>query len=266
MEPQYVRELSTVYPHPVWRPVTALLYIASLVILSSMITRRMPTWREWREKRVTLVKAAVVLLLVVSLLFVGTAMLLVHGVGLSSSIEACTAAGWTSILLYEPSKGIIVFFLIERVHIITAHGTAMRRRDSKMYIFNITLLAACVSTLILACVYFRAEIRESDYTCVYHNNPKILAWGIAQDLGVNLWLTCLFAYPLYRGQSRSRKVKALAIKSIVVCFMMMLFVFANLMVFLLSNGREVGWVLLAAFSLDIMANAIGLFIVCQVSF
>ena len=40
--------MSTVYTQAFWKPITVTLYLGSLLSLSSMVTKRTPSWGKWR--------------------------------------------------------------------------------------------------------------------------------------------------------------------------------------------------------------------------
>ncbi|KAI5475836.1 Transmembrane protein [Pseudohyphozyma bogoriensis] len=194
---EMMQPVSTVYSEEFWRPLTTAVYLVSLMALATMLSRRMPSWKDIRRWNVPAAKVALVATLMDSTIYVFTQALLVLGVGTSFS-GALT-------------KVFITWFLIERVHIV--HSKGMRRRDSWLYRANLCLMSGWIVVWCLFVKYHGAWMRP-DGVCVVMLANIGTYFGFAVDIAIDLYLSLLFAIPLYRGEWSNPALRWLAIKSI----------------------------------------------------
>lgn len=162
-------------------------------------------------------------------------MLLFLGVGMSLNGAACEATIWMCILLYSAAKVVssqhhqsarrsprrrltpllsssrlvpppvhsvgsqcITFFLVERCHIV--HGQHTSRFKNRIYLSNCLLLVGWLAILLFLIVSHKTSIRPSDGQCrFYISRWSSLAAGLL-DIVIILYLSLLFALPLYRGR------------------------------------------------------------------
>ncbi|KAI5475835.1 hypothetical protein MNV49_000799 [Pseudohyphozyma bogoriensis] len=280
MPAELLQPVSTIYSHEFWRPVTTALYLIGLMALSSMITRRMPRWKEIRGMQVPAAKVALLLTLTDSLLFVFSETLLVLGVGTSFSGAACTAGIWMCITFYAFTKVLITWFLVERVHIV--HSKGKRRGESMLYKCNMCLMLGWVAVWSLFVVrrlalpiqnvqldsdnlpgcqsYHGAWIRE-DGACMLYLADEGTYLGFAVDITIDLYLSLLFAIPLYRGEWSNPELRWLAIKSILCTIVGMASTATNAFILTRLHGKELSWVCMASCVLDTLMNSTNLFII-----
>ncbi|KAM0748344.1 hypothetical protein T439DRAFT_349640 [Meredithblackwellia eburnea MCA 4105] len=249
--------LSTVYPRgsEFWRPVTCTIYLLALLSLSSMITKRVPSWGKWKQAGP--VKWSLLAILVDSCAFIFASALLVLGVGTSSSRLACNAGIWICIFLYSFAKVLITWFLIERVHVVLGGQTP--RKESRLYKFNFLVMLGWLAVFIMLCVYHSTHIRVSDQACFIVDSPIATFMGVTVDLCIDIYLSLLFAIPLWKRQFSSPRMKWIAIKSLVAAGVSMSSSVTNLLIFTLLHGRELSWMCLMSCALDTMINATSLF-------
>ncbi|KAI5478197.1 hypothetical protein MNV49_005364 [Pseudohyphozyma bogoriensis] len=235
----------TVYTQDFWRPITASVDLAALLALAAMVTLRMPRWKDWKSGQVPVAKMALLATLIDSTVFIYSATLLVLGVGTSYSMGI--------------AKVFITIFLIERVHMVW--GGMTRRRDSRLYKFNISLIALWVTTFVLLCTYHGSEIRSSDESCMIILTSTLpTSFGVGTDIAIDLYLCLLFAVPLWRGTWSNKRIKKLAIKSISCAVVSMGSSAGNLLIFTLLHGYELSWMCLTMCTLDTLVNATNLFV------
>ncbi|KAI5480347.1 hypothetical protein MNV49_000922 [Pseudohyphozyma bogoriensis] len=104
----------TLYSDYYWKPVTFMVDLGALVVMAVLTALRMPRWKQWRTWQVHPAKAALVMALTNSTLFIYASTFLVFGVGTTNSEAACQFAMWMCFTLYSGAKVFTTFFLIER--------------------------------------------------------------------------------------------------------------------------------------------------------
>lgn len=70
------------------------------------------------------------------------------------------------------------------------------------------------------------------------------------DVVLTCYLTCLFAWPLFRGVWKNAALRALAVRSILAALLTLASSVSNLSVLNFHHGSELGWVCLATCTLD----------------
>ncbi|KIM39932.1 hypothetical protein M413DRAFT_446844 [Hebeloma cylindrosporum] len=237
-----------VAPHPVFFPspgfqvLSALIHFLGLTVLTHCISRRVQ--RESLTfhgiKTMPWPRLSVILMFCDSWLFMMSSGILVFGIGLEYSEMSCTAAAYLCILFYSTSKFFVYAFLAEKVHIVWSPTVGVRRFESPVYL-------TCLVSVSLYCIVMTLmlggpihENRENG-ACVIGLKPLASIPLLVYDLYINLFLTFMFLC------SRSAAVIALSTSTV------------NIVVLIVLQGRELGWVNLGACGADIMVNAAAIF-------
>lgn len=249
----------TVYSEVYWRALATSLYLISMFVLGSMLTRRTPPWKDWIKLRIQPVKVATFLILTDSTLYVFASSLLLLGVGTSMSAAVCLASGWLCLTLYAGAKAMITFFLIERVHIVLGQGT--RRRESKLYLTNCCVIFLWIVAFTLLVIYHNAYFRPADDACMLETKQFGVIVTAGVDVFINLYLCLLFAVPLYRGKWANPILQRLAVRSLVVSLISMTSSVTNMTVMSAFHGEELASMCLTTCCLDTLINATGIFVV-----
>jgi hypothetical protein len=93
----------------------------------------------------------------------------------------------------------ITFFLVERVHLV--HGQAQpSRRHNKIYLSNCLLLVGWGGVFVYIVASHKSGIRPADGQCSYFISRWSSLAACLWDMVIILYLSLLFAVPLYRGR------------------------------------------------------------------
>lgn len=190
------------FPNVGLRVLSALVHFIGTAVLAVCLTRRvaledLDTWRGWRT--LSLARLVMILIFALSLAFIMSTGILIHGVGLELSNTSCSLGIFSCILLYTTTKVLIYVFLSERVWVVWAnmrHGAQsmslnLSRKDDKkspqatttttssasdpivyhrlrspvyrLCFISIALYAVVVAVML---VYRVANLRNADGTCV----------------------------------------------------------------------------------------------------
>ncbi|ORY75968.1 hypothetical protein BCR35DRAFT_353491 [Leucosporidium creatinivorum] len=253
---------SQVYGGQDWvRPVTGVLQLLANMVVACMVSHRWPgfTVNSWRGMSVP--KVALLLVLLNTLAFVFSAALMALGVGTSLNAASCEATIWMCILWYSAAKVCITFFLVERVHIV--HGQQQPSRlKNKIYLSNCLLLLGWTGVFLFLIISHKTSIRPSDGQCSFFiSRYSSLAAGLL-DMVIILYLSLLFALPLYRGRWANPEIRRLAIRSLAASLVSMASTTANMFWTTFgARGHQVPYLCLALCTADCLVNAGVLFFI-----
>ncbi|KAM0747195.1 hypothetical protein T439DRAFT_328957 [Meredithblackwellia eburnea MCA 4105] len=242
-----------------WQPVVALLYLFVLPALIHMWHGRLPpksSSSRWRE--VGLTRWALLACLTDSVIFVFCAAFMTLGIGTTFDQGSCKAAFWLCVAFYATGKVLVTWFLVERAQLV--HGGLTTRRESRLYRANVLLLLAWITIFAVVCARNRTHLR-TDGQCLVETTDLASGIAVGIEVLINLYLSVLFAWPLYRGQWSSPSLKALAVKSLIAVAVSMTFSVGNMIIFTVLHGKEIGWMCLACCTVDVSMTAFTLYII-----
>ncbi|KII85175.1 hypothetical protein PLICRDRAFT_45329 [Plicaturopsis crispa FD-325 SS-3] len=189
-------------------------------------------------------------------LFIGG--ILIFGVGLDIQNIACSLAIFSCIGFYASSKVFIYLFLLEKLHIVWSPISGVRRLKSPVYIvcaFTIVVYSAIIALLLVGRIH---EFRPNG-TCVIGLRPLASIPLVSYDLYVNILLTSLFLWPLFRSQHFNHKLRRVAMRTLVASGIALTTSTANILVLNLMHGKELGWVCLGSCGADVICNSVAIF-------
>ncbi|ELU44894.1 hypothetical protein AG1IA_01079 [Rhizoctonia solani AG-1 IA] len=228
----------TVFPNGGMRILSAMIHLVSSSILAYCIARRVKTVRATslaELKALSWPRVCVMLILVVSWLFVFGAGVLIHGVGMATSNDACSAGIILCTWLYAISKVLIYAYLIEKVRVHTRERSHCARLMSNIMFVGSSRMGCCRTTATdltyISCVSFRG------YTVRTNPEPNRSLTLLVYDLCMNVSLTCL---------DHSAAGAALATSIINIAT-------------LTAMGHQLGWVCLGSCGTDVALNGIVIF-------
>ncbi|KAF8758769.1 hypothetical protein RHS01_02482 [Rhizoctonia solani] len=140
-------------------------------------------------------RVCVMLILVVSWLFVFGAGVLIHGVGMATSNDACSAGIILCTWLYAISKVLIYAYLIEKVRVVW-DVVAQPRLTSPIYLVCLFVVIPFCGVPILMMVG-RYSFFNDDMSCVIGLRSLTL---LVYDLCMNVFLNSMFLWPLLRSK------------------------------------------------------------------
>ncbi|KIJ98136.1 hypothetical protein K443DRAFT_133591 [Laccaria amethystina LaAM-08-1] len=239
---------------------SSLIHFLGLTILTHCLSRRVQheslTWHGLST--MPWPKLCVILMFLDSWLFLFSSGVLLFGVGLEFSPPACTVAIYLNILFYSTSKFLVYAFLAEKVHIVWSPKVGIRRLESPVYLICIT----CVSFYCIIITFlFAGPVHElnGDGICVTGLKRIASIPLLVYDLYINVFLTFMFLYPLVSSKLKSSGLRRLAIRTFIAALVALTTSTVNVVVLMLLNGKELGWVNLGACGADIIVNAVAIF-------
>ncbi|KAK6988110.1 hypothetical protein R3P38DRAFT_3098313 [Favolaschia claudopus] len=245
------------------RLLSAFIYFFGVTILTHFLSRRLcaeklTTREAWAS--LSWPRLSILLILLDSYFFLLASGILIFGVGLRRDGVACAAGIYLCVGFYTTSKLLIYCFLSEKVYIVWENGVRPRLR-SPVYLVCLVTIVLYIG-VILAMFFGRiAEFRSGDGQCVIGLHPSASISLLAYDLYVNVLLTSLFCWPIFRVKFANARLRRLAIQNLIAAAAALSSSAVNIAILTSMNGRELGWVCLASCGADVVFNAIVLFYV-----
>ncbi|CAE6459053.1 unnamed protein product, partial [Rhizoctonia solani] len=269
----------TIFPSGGMRVLSASIHFTSSSILAYCVARRIGMIRMSSMndlKTLSWPRINVVLILVISWLFVFGTGILIHGVGMSYSHNACSSGLFLCIWLYALSKVFIYTFLTEKVRVVW-EVVAQPRLSSPVYLVCLAVMLPvryspvvrlCYAQLINSKIKFgvmpilmtigRIAFLKPDMTCVIGLEPFSSISLLAYDLFINVFLNVMFLWPLLRSRITSRQLVKVARRNMVAAVVALATSVTNLALLTVLR-HELGWVCLGSCAVDVTLNAIVIF-------
>ncbi|KAF3770176.1 hypothetical protein M406DRAFT_241925, partial [Cryphonectria parasitica EP155] len=243
--------------------VSVVVSLLSLSIISSFLTQKYGTVKNWR-----MLPCAMWLVFCIyldSFLFVFATAVLKFGLGLDSSYAVCDGAILLCLVAYISTKvewllQLIYSFLAEKAYII--RGGLKSRMESKLWLFNtFGMLGAYTVVIILNFVFRIARFDEGE--CVIGMERRALLPLITFDLVLNVYLTLLFLIPVtalhsFRIKQRTQRrteIHRMAVRTFFGSMCTLTSSIVNLSVLTVLNG-EPGWLCLLCCNSDVLFSAL----------
>ncbi|CAK5276951.1 unnamed protein product [Mycena citricolor] len=215
------------------------------------------------------------LVFLTSYLFLFVSSFLIFGLGLQLDAASCGSAIYLCVTFYTTSKVLIYIFLCacplsssdtlssqtartaERVHIVWDTGT--ERVRSPVYLVCAVTVAMYVGVVVAVFVGRIDEFREGDGACVIGLKTVASIPLLSYDLYVNILLTGLFLYPIFRSSRRNPRLRRVAIHTVVAAGIALSTSTVNMVVLTVMHGRQLGWLCLTNCATDVIINSAALF-------
>lgn len=231
-------------------------YLLAISVLSYCISHRTPplgSWKQWTN--LTWGHLCVVLVLFDSWLFVFFSGVLVSGIGLSYSHTTCALAVYSCISFYALGKIFIYGFLAEKVYIVWSGGNCTPRFSSPAYRICSVVLLGYIIILVLMILGKNSFIR-ADGMCVIGLRDFATIPLISYDLFLNVFLTAMFLWPLWRSNLMSHRLRKVATRTLYGACVSLTTSAVNVAILTAMKGQEFGWVCLGSCMTDVTLNAI----------
>lgn len=180
-----------------------------------------------------------------------------NGVGLSASRHTCALAIYACISFYALSKVFIYAFLVEKVYIVWSAGKQVPRFTSPAYRISAFVMLGYVVVLVLMIMGENSTIRP-DGLCVIGLKNYATIPLISYDLFLNVFLTAMFVWPLWRSNIVNLRLKKVAIRTLYGAIVSLTTSAVNVAVLTALKGEEYGWVCLGSCVTDVALNAMAL--------
>ncbi|CAE7231597.1 unnamed protein product [Rhizoctonia solani] len=268
----------TIFPNGGMKILSAMIHLVGSSILAYCIARRIKTVRATSVnelKALSWPRVCVVLILIISWLFVFggktvkpvpegmltvmpiVAGILIHGVGMATSFNACEAGIYLCIWLYAISKVLIYAFLIEKVRVVW-DIVAQPRLTSPVYLMCLFVVVPFCGVPILMVVGRIAFFREDTMACVIGLKPFSSLALLVYDLCMNIFLNAMFLWPLLRSKLINPRLRAVARRTLVAAAAALATSIINIAI-LTAMEHQLGWVCLGSCGTDVTLNAMVIF-------
>lgn len=231
-------------------------HLLGVSVLAFCLAHRLPSLGSWKSwSNLTWGRLCVLLVLFDSWLFIMFTGVLVNGVGLSSSHVTCALAIYSCISFYAFSKVLIYGFLAEKVYIVWSGGNRTPRLKSTAYRICAVVLLGYVVILGLMIKGQNSKLRP-DGLCIIGLKDYATIPLIVYDLSLNVFLTSMFLWPLWRSTVMSPRLKAVAKRTLYGALASLTISACNVAILTSLKGEEYGWACLGSCVTDVALNSI----------
>ncbi|KAJ6624138.1 hypothetical protein B0H10DRAFT_2007291 [Mycena sp. CBHHK59/15] len=244
----------SLFPSVGLQVLSALVHFLGITILTFFFSQRVS---RQALSRLTWPRVCILLIFIDSYLFILSSGILIFGLGLQMNSTSCAAGIYLCVLFYSTSKILIYAFLTEKVYIVWDNG--IRRLRSPVYLVCMATIFL-YSGIIVGMIFGRIEeFRAGDGACVIGLKVAASLSLLSYDLYINILLTSLFLWPLFRSQHANIRLKRMAMRTLVASGAALTTSTVNIAVLTIMKGRQLGWVCLASCEADVIFNAVALF-------
>ncbi|KAH6913366.1 hypothetical protein BKA70DRAFT_1097049 [Coprinopsis sp. MPI-PUGE-AT-0042] len=187
--------------------------------------------------------------------------IIIHAVGFETSDIACTTGTYVNIVLYSLCKFFVYAYITDRVQILWSPDANNGR--PRVYIYFTSIMSAVVYCVIVT-LEISSPISEINRNGHCEIGLKLLAsipllvFHVYVPF-VNIFVPFMFLFPLLSWTLLDNKHKQLAYSLAMANFIALSTSTVNILVLILCDGRELGWVYLTVCVSDILFNVLSLF-------
>ncbi|KAJ7111818.1 hypothetical protein C8R44DRAFT_856456 [Mycena epipterygia] len=145
----------------------------------------------------------------------------------------------------------------EKVYIVWDHG--VRRLRSPVYLICLGTIILYVGVIVTVFLGHIANFRGDDGACVLGLKPTASLPLVAYDLYINILLTSLFMWRIFRFSNANPKLKRVAVRTLIASIAALTTSTVNIAILTVLKGREAGWLCLGSCGTDVIFNAAALF-------
>ncbi|KAF5372226.1 hypothetical protein D9758_005004 [Tetrapyrgos nigripes] len=242
------------------------IHLLGVSILAYCLAQRIPrltSWTQW--KNLTWGRVCMILVILDSWIFVFFSGILATGIGLRWAAKPCELSIDACITFYGVSKVLIYAFLSEKVYIVWSGGNQSPRLQTPVYRICAIILLGYVAITVLLITGRQSAIRD-DGVCVIGLKKVATLSLIAYDLFLNVFLTGMFLWPLWRSHIISPPLRIVAKRTLYGACASLILSAANIAILTAVGGDEIGYICLSACVTDVTLNALVLFWVSSSSY
>ncbi|KAJ3836250.1 hypothetical protein F5878DRAFT_272075 [Lentinula raphanica] len=254
---------SMLFPSQGMQALSFLIHILGISVLTHCLSRRLAAedWTSWSSLReMTWVRICILLIFLDSWLFLFASGMLTFGVGLESKEIVCALAIYLCVVFYATSKLLIYSFLVEKVYLVWSPSTASPQRfRSPIYLSCLTMIAiygGVIASMFAGKIHY---FREGDGVCIIGLKQYSSLTLVVYDLILNIVLTLLFLWPVFKVNLMNPRLKAVATRTLLASAVALTTSTVNMLVLTLLKGHESGWVCLGSCGADVIFNALAVF-------
>ncbi|ESK89754.1 hypothetical protein Moror_16847 [Moniliophthora roreri MCA 2997] len=238
---------------------TSVVHLLGISVLSYLISRRTPSfrqkeeWKDWAWGRICML-----LVLIDIWFFLLVSAILLLGVGATWDPDVCEAVIVTCIFFQGSSKVLIAAYLVEKMYIVWTKAPRKPRLRSKTYQVGSLLIIGYIAVNILAFLGRKSSIR-SDGECVLAYKPYTTIILMAYEGFQDLSYTFMFIWPLRRSYVISPRLREIARRSLYGALGGLAISLATAVVVMKVGNSGVGWICMNACMIDATLNALLLY-------
>ncbi|KAJ3984920.1 hypothetical protein F5890DRAFT_1227940 [Lentinula detonsa] len=254
---------SMVFPSEGMQALSFLIHILGISILTHCLSRRLAAeeWNSWSSlKDMTWARVCILLIFIDSWMFLFASGMLTFGIGLESKDLVCALAIYLCVVFYATSKLLIYSFLVEKVYLVWSPSTTSPQRfKSPIYLSCLAMIAiygGIIASMFAGRIHY---FREGDGVCIIGLKQYSSLALVAYDLLINIVLTVLFLWPVFRVNLINPRLKAVATRTLLASAVALTTSTVNMLVLALLKGHENGWVCLGSCGADVIFNALAVF-------
>lgn len=248
-----------VFPNQGMQALSSVIHLFGTSVLAFCLARRtngsLLSWQTWVD--MSWPRLCVLLVFVDSWLFLFSTGILIGGAGMSTNFVNCALGIYACIVLYATSKVLIYCFLIEKVHVVWG-GTHQSRLHSKVYWLCLITMTPYAAIVIMMLIGRVAYLRD-DRACIIGLKTYASLSLLIYDLYINIFLTGMFLWPLFRSRLSNPRIRRMALRTLVAALAALTTSTINIAVLTIMHGRQLGWVCLGSCGTDVTMNALVLF-------
>ncbi|KAF7321238.1 hypothetical protein HMN09_00212900 [Mycena chlorophos] len=248
----------TLFPSALWQAFISAGYLLGVTTLTFFASQRLFS-ENGTISRMTWPRLCTLLIFLDSYLFLFSTAVLVFGVGLQMNPTACAAGIYLCVLFYTTSKILIYAFLTEKVYIVWDTNRNRPRLRSPVFLVCSITVGFYLAVIVILVIGRIETFRPGDGACVLGLKPTASIPLLTYDLYINVLLTTLFLYPLFRSKLSSARLRRVAVRTLFASAIALTTSTVNIAVLTLMHGRQLGWVCLASCGTDVVLNAAALF-------
>ncbi|KDQ50001.1 hypothetical protein JAAARDRAFT_142595 [Jaapia argillacea MUCL 33604] len=250
------------FPSTGMQILSSIIHLLGVSIIAHCLSRRiaienLTTMDGFRQ--ISWPRLCIILVFLDSWLFVFMGGLLIFGAGVELHPLACSLGVDICIAFYATSKIFIYCFLMEKVYIVWAPPTGVAGRF-KSPIYNCCIVAVSMYSVVVAIAVIGAtSFFRNDGACVIGLRRYASASLLGYDLFINLFLTSMFLWPLFRYKFANAALRKVASRTLFAALMALSTSTLNILVLTIMHGQQLAWVCLGSCGTDVVLNALVLF-------
>ncbi|KIK71445.1 hypothetical protein GYMLUDRAFT_79504 [Collybiopsis luxurians FD-317 M1] len=262
METGNVTAADMIFPSKGLQVLCCLIYLLGASILAHCLSRRISAeqWNWSSIRDMSWARLCVLLIFFDSWLFLFISGILVYGIGLESKEIVCALGIYLCVLFYATSKLLIYSFLIEKVYLVWSPTVSSGRRlKSPLYLGCMVMIAmygVVIASMVAGKIHY---LRENDGVCIIGLKRFSSLALLAFDLFINIVLTVLFLWPVFRANLTNPRLKRVAVRTLFASGVALTTSCVNMLVLAMLRGHERGWVCLGSCGADVIINALAIF-------
>jgi len=236
---------------------SALVYLVGTSILTHLLSRRLSSNVSLRQS--SWPRICILIIFIDSYLFLFTAGVLILGAGVDGDPVNCTRISYLCLVFYGSSKVFVYLFLAERIYIVWQPFPSAKRTQSKIYVTCLFVCLLGYSVVLAFCIRDTTSIFTDTGVCkIVLKKSSALALLIF-DLFINILLTTLFVWPLFRFNFRDKRIKKLGTRTLWAALIALTTSTINMLVAATMDGVQPSWICVGSCGIDVVVNAIVLF-------